>query len=245
VSYHLCRVCEYWCTDEPTWLDEAYSEAIAATDTGLMMRNLHVARVLRAVLTRFFEPGTYVDWAGGYGVLVRLMRDAGFDFYWQDRYAQNLFARGFEWADDGRSGAATLVTAIEVLEHAPDPVVLLQECLAGSGADSIFLTQELHSGGSDQDWWYLAPVTGQHVSFFSAKTLVALGDRLGMNVLSAGTSHLFTSGPIKQPRFARAVWSAKLPDRLTGRGRSTMTLADHETLTRGLMSGPIQPVQDR
>ena len=97
-----------------------------------MVRNLYVAGVLRSILSQLFAAGVYVDWAGGHGVLVRLMRDAEFDFYWQDRYAQNLFARGFEWGADSGLQPATLATAIEVLEHAPDPVVLLEECLAGS-----------------------------------------------------------------------------------------------------------------
>ncbi len=38
----------------------------------------------------------FLDYAGGYGVFTRLMRDIGFDFYWHDPYTQNLFANGFE-----------------------------------------------------------------------------------------------------------------------------------------------------
>lgn len=235
VSYHLCPRCEYWCTDEPTWLDEAYSDAIAATDTGLVLRNLLVERVLGAVLPQLFSTGPYVDWAGGHGLLVRMLRDAGFDFYWKDRYATNLFARGFDWPQTPERGPARLVTAIEVLEHAPNPVELLQECLAGSGADSIFLTQDLHSGGADHNWWYLSPVTGQHVSFFSAKTLGVMADRLQMRVLSTGTFHLFTREPISRSRFTLAVHSAKLPKRVFHRGRQPLTWADHHAVTRRLL----------
>lgn len=236
VRYHLCSQCEFWCTDEPTWLDEAYSDAIAATDTGLVLRNLLVGRVLRAVIPQLFERGPYVDWAGGHGLLVRMMRDAGFDFHWQDRYATNLFAREFDWPGTDTAGSASLVTAIEVLEHAPDPLALLQECLSGSGADSIFLTQELHSGGQDHYWWYLSPVTGQHVSFYSAETLHTLAERLGMKVLSAGTFHLFTRRPIRASRFAVAVRSAKLPERVFSRGRESLTWADHHAVTRTLLN---------
>lgn len=233
VDYHLCPRCDYWCTDEPTWLDEAYSDAIAATDTGLVMRNLLVAKVLGAIVPQLFSRGPYVDWAGGHGMLVRMMRDAGLDFYWQDRYATNLFARGFDWPPEP-AAPAQLVTAIEVLEHAPDPVALLHECLTGSGADSLFLTQELHTGGTDHQWWYLSPVTGQHVSFYSAKTLTALADRLDVRVLSAGTFHLFTREPITQSRFALAVRSAKLPRRVFQRSRQSLTWSDHHALTRQL-----------
>jgi hypothetical protein len=37
--------------------------------------------------------GTFVDIGGGYGLLTRLMRDRGFDFYWKDPHCENIFAK--------------------------------------------------------------------------------------------------------------------------------------------------------
>jgi len=34
--------------------------------------------------------GIFLDYAAGYGLFVRLMRDAGYNFRWSDLYCQNL-----------------------------------------------------------------------------------------------------------------------------------------------------------
>jgi hypothetical protein len=235
VTYHLCTTCEYWYTDEPFWLEEAYGQAIAATDTGLVQRNIGVARALRAVLPLLFPTGPYVDWAGGHGMLVRLLRDSGLEFYWQDRYAENLLARGFDWEANRNGRDATVVTAVEVLEHSPDPLGLLHECMAGSGAETVIFTQVLHAGGDDPNWWYLAPVTGQHVSFFSAKTLDWIGDELGMHLQSAGGLHVLTRSPIRASRLRWAIRVSRLPSRLWDRRRAaSLTLVDHMKMTERL-----------
>jgi hypothetical protein len=229
VSYHLCADCEYWCTDEPFWLDEAYEQAITATDTGLVQRNITVARRLRAVLPRLFPTGPYVDWAGGHGMLVRLLRDAGFEVYWQDRYAENLMARGFDW----------VATAVEVLEHTPDPLGFFRECMAGSGAEAVIFTQILHAGGDDPNWWYLSPVTGQHVSFFSAVTLARIADRLGMHVRSSSGLHVLSRSPVPTGRLRRALRVSRLPSPVwERRGSAPLTWADHLAMTERLTTAP-------
>src|ERR1700722_11538366 len=120
VSYFRCRACRFIQTEPPHWLEEAYSEAISTLDVGVMWRNLHNAGVTSAVISLLFPRGRrFLDYAAGYGTMVRLMRDGGFDFYWSDRYAKNLYARGFEHVP-GRK--YDLLTAYEVLEHLPDPL---------------------------------------------------------------------------------------------------------------------------
>lgn len=239
VAYHLCEVCEFCCTDEPFWLEEAYSQAIAATDTGLVQRNLAVARSLRMLLPRLFPTGPYVDWAGGYGMLVRLLRDDGLECYWQDRYAPNLLARGFEWEANRAGRNASVATAIEALEHAPDPLSFLSGCLAGTGARAVLFTQVLHSGRPDPDWWYLAPAAGQHVSFFSAKTLAEVAERLGMHLSSFGELHLLSCDPVSAAGSRWALRGGRLASRASarfwsGRRRASLTWADHLRLTEQL-----------
>ena len=82
---------------EPYWLEEAYNNVINLTDTGLMYRNIVFSQQLSVFLYFAFGErgeGQYLDMAGGYGVFVRLMRDIGFNFFWEDIYAKNLVARG-------------------------------------------------------------------------------------------------------------------------------------------------------
>jgi hypothetical protein len=198
VRYWYCDACEFWCTDEPHWLAEAYSKAIVDADTGLVSRNLTVTRRLTPLLLGVFgSTGTYVDYAGGYGLLVRLMRDVGFDFYWQDAYAQNLFARPFEFCDRQSSALTdatnvTAVTAVEVFEHLPDPLAFVNEIIESTGTDTIIFTTELHDTSLSTDWWYLTPMLGQHIAFYSRKTLRAMGLQTGMHAFSCGSLHMLT-----------------------------------------------------
>lgn len=234
VAYFVCKACDFWFTEEPYWLDEAYSNAIAATDTGLVQRNLELARRLPRLLDALAPEGPYVDWAGGHGLLVRLMRDAGYEFLWQDRYAENVLARGYEWERHRAGRTASAVTAIEALEHAPDPVGFLAEIRAGTGADTIIFTQELHPEDFDVDWWYLAPVAGQHVSFYGSRTLDVLADRLGLRRLSAGTLHAFTAREMTQQEFTRAADPNRIGRLRPVRRRPSLTLTDHAEQTARL-----------
>lgn len=110
--------------------------------TGVMWRNLHNAGVTAALISLLFPNGTrFLDYAGGYGTLVRLMRGRGFDFYWSDPYAKNLHARGFEHVPGSRYD---LLTASEVLEHLPNPLEDIA-CMLDL-ADNVLVTTELFAG---------------------------------------------------------------------------------------------------
>ncbi len=65
-----------------------------------------------------------MDWAGGHGLFVRLMRDQGFDFHWQDDYAENILAKPHIFARTQVPVSA--VTAFEVFEHVADPLSFVE-----------------------------------------------------------------------------------------------------------------------
>ena len=92
-SHYACTSCGFLQTDEPVWLDEAYQEAINACDTGIIDRNNQLREMASVIIYYFFgSGGRFLDYAGGYGIFTRLMRDVGFDYYWCDKYSENIFA---------------------------------------------------------------------------------------------------------------------------------------------------------
>jgi 2-polyprenyl-3-methyl-5-hydroxy-6-metoxy-1,4-benzoquinol methylase len=127
VKYYHCPSCGFLQTEEPYWLNEAYKSAIGIADTGIQKRNQLFAKRSSAIITSLFDTNKkFLDYAGGYGIFVRMMRDKGFDFYWDDPYADNLFAKGFEHNEQNKY---ELITAFECFEHFTDPINQIQKML--------------------------------------------------------------------------------------------------------------------
>lgn len=239
VNYSMCSKCDFWAAESPTWLPEAYTNAISSMDTGIARRSRQCHQTIFPLLARVFDSGgTYVDWASGPGLLVRLMRDTGLDYYWQDAYAENAFAGGFEWERGQRR--ATAVTAIEVFEHVVDPVKFVADILDATCTDTIIFTQELHHG-PDPSWWYLVPETGQHIAFYNERSLDALARRFHMSYRSAGWLHMLTSRDISQRRFAREVRLARYRAPFVRRRMASLTDSDSQLIRSRLQAG--EPTQ--
>jgi hypothetical protein len=236
VCYLRCSQCEFLCTETPYWLAEAYSQAIAATDTGIVLRNLRIAKQLTCVLPQLFgAKARFLDVAGGTGLLARLMRDNGFDFYWEDLYCQNVLAFGFDAA--AHTGAFDAVTAFEALEHMEKPYDFIRECVERSTTGTFLFTTELFvSPKPAEDWWYFTRATGQHISFFSTRTLLQIAQNLQLRFLTHGGLHLLTRMPISENVYKSAL------DRVdhglfdqTMASRTGLTWSDHIAMTTRVM----------
>jgi hypothetical protein len=193
-------------TETPHWLEIAYESPITRSDIGLVQRNLDLARSTQLLINWCFDRrARFLDYAGGYGLLVRLLRDRGFDFHLYEPFTDNLFAQGFQIEDAPfENDRFEVVTAFEVLEHLEHPVQHIENMLSVS--DAIFATTTLYPEDSNPlkaEWDYLAPETGQHIAFFSSRTFRYIADRYGLQYNSyGGVFHLLTKRRINPLLFA-------------------------------------------
>lgn len=191
INYFYCDNCGFLQTEKPYWLDQAYSSAISSLDTGIVKRNIDLSKFMTLFIYLFFNNKLkFLDYGGGSGLFVRLMRDIGLDFYWQDLYAQNIFAHGFELNSDLKN--IDLITSFECFEHFVDPIKELESILKIS-RNILFTTQLLPNKIPDiNSWWYYALDTGQHISFYSLKTLNFIANKYNLNLYSWGSTHFLT-----------------------------------------------------
>jgi len=198
-------------TETPYWLARSYVEPVNQSDTGILARNELNARIVLMVRRLLHLRGPIVDCAGGYGILVRTLRDYGVEAFWADKYCDNLFARGFEY----QGGEVGLVTAFEAFEHFVDPSAELKYQLSIAPNVLISTATVPEPTPHPDQWWYYGTDHGQHIGFFRTKTLRYLADKLGKRLVTDGSSyHLFSDrafGPLN--------WRAKIfLNRLVSRG---------------------------
>ena len=228
VKYFQCTNCGFTQTEEPYWLDEAYSESINVSDTGYMQRNIVFSKKLTVILKLFFNKSAkYLDFAGGYGVFVRLMRDVGFDFYWEDKYTKNYFAKGFEY--NGQD--IELVTSFESFEHFVNPIDEIEKLL--SITNNIIFSTELMPENNPKPsvWWYYGIEHGQHISFYSEKTLHFIANKYGLKYTNLGGLHLFSKKKISAYSRVLLKFTNYGLYRLFLRGMESHIWSDHCKLT--------------
>ena len=213
-EYRQCEACGYVFIVEPHWLEEAYSTAIAALDTGIVTRNLWLADATSALLgLSLRHVRRSLDYGGGSGLLVRLMRDRGHDFHWHDAYSPNLLAGGFE-SDAGAT--YDMLTAFELVEHLDEPVATI-DAMHALAPVLVVSTELLPAGTSGvDDWWYFAPESGQHIGFFTTRSLAILAERLGLTLSSnLRNLHVLAPRPVSKGLLrvlrkpSRARWLAR------------------------------------
>jgi hypothetical protein len=192
VQYYQCEKCLLVQTEYPYWLEEAYKYPINVFDTGIIKRNLVLSRITSAVLILLLgRKIKCLDFAGGYGLFTRLMRDLGFDFYWRDKYTENLLARGFEYTED--LGPVGLVTLFEGFEHFVEPMDEIGE-LAKISTNILFSSMTVPRPiPQPGDWWYYGLQHGQHVSLYSVETLKYIAEIMGLEFYTNGRNlHMLT-----------------------------------------------------
>jgi hypothetical protein len=191
-DYYFCENCKFLFAGNPGWLEEAYKSPINLTDTGLVGRNIHLSKVVSFLIYCLFDrTGKFLDYAGGYGLFTRLMRDTGFDFFWYDPYSTNLLSKGFEF-NISSGEKAEVLTAFEVFEHLDNPLHEIEKMLNHSR--NIFFSTELLPLPipEPKDYWYYGFEHGQHIAFYSTYTLSFIARKYGLKYYNLGNLHLFS-----------------------------------------------------
>lgn len=201
VRYYCCQTCSFMQTEDPYWLEEAYESPINLYDTGIVRRNLVLSRITSAILLFLLhKEARCLDYAGGFGIYTRLMRDLGFDFHWQDPYAENLVARGFEYSAD--MGPVELLTSFESFEHFVEPMSQVRRMLEIS-ENILFSSMVVPMPiPKPEEWWYYGLEHGQHVSFYSLRTWKYIANTMELGFCTNGRNlHFLTRKKISNLRF--------------------------------------------
>lgn len=237
-EFFRCPDCGFVQAGDPVWLEESYSQAITRSDIGLAGRNLSLARTTDLYLRLLFGPAArrekYLDYGAGYGLLVRLMRDRGYDFYWQDDYCRNIFAQGFEAETAPEKTGFKLLTAFEVFEHLPLPGLELKKML-GLAPNILFTTLLLPEPAPPLDqWWYYGLEHGQHISFYTKGSLARLAEQNQLHLFSIdAATHLFTAQPASMLKLRLAARLSRLifPGLERQARKNSLLARDFEKLT--------------
>lgn len=223
-----CRTCWF---RHPDWLAEAYETTLTSGDIGLISRNTFVLKAialyLRVSRPRFREP--ILDFGAGTGILVRSLRDAGYDARYFDHYGGNHFAQGHEGTLDERYG---LATAVEVLEHVVELEKTLHDLLSCS--TELFFTTTLIDAQTPalESWPYYGLDHGQHIMFPSRSGLELFARSKGMWFATCGDLHLITPSRRRARLFAAAMAIHATRVRLRFRSRRSLLWTDVADLGR-------------
>lgn len=210
VAYFACESCHSLQTEKPYWLEEAYKDLNFSKDTGMVSRTLYTARLLMAfaLLESFDRNDVCIDFGSGTGLLTRLLRDVGLNAFCCDKYCENIFSIGFEKKFTDLE-MIKMVSVFEVLEHLSEPLRTL-DGIFSQKPEYVFCSTKIYKG-QGVDWWYLLN-DGQHVQFYSLKSLELVAKYFGYFFQSCGgTYHLFSRDPFHPKLLKRIIKKADSP----------------------------------
>jgi SAM-dependent methyltransferase len=185
VHYMLCSDCSFCFAPEiMTWPLAKFKEKIYNDEYVLVDPDYVEARP-RAnatnLISMFGDRGQtirHLDYGGGEGLLVKLLRDSN----WQSTSYDPFVNKD---VDLEQIGKFDLITAFEVFEHVPNVQELMSNLCSLLTPGGLVLFSTLLLDGniySHQriNWWYASPRNG-HISLFSKKSLDIIAKQRGFN----------------------------------------------------------------
>lgn len=179
-----CSVCGFSFISDPWWLESTFEDRLHRMDVGSLERSLYVARFLKgvSVLIKRWKDQPMLDFGAGDGVLVRHLRDRGLQIRYSDPFASPVFFVGDAINEDDKFELSVLS---EVALHFVDPLQEFKSLLVRS--NQVLFTAVKAPEKIDENWWYLMKSTGQHVAFYSKKSIDKLAKELGCHSYGKGS----------------------------------------------------------
>lgn len=234
VSLFRCNQCKSLQTEEPYWLDEAYADPRPVRDVWMVERNQRLQALVYLTTKIFgFSNDKILDWGGGNGLLVRMLRDVGLDAYLLDKYATNYYAVGFE---DNPSQEYSTITAFEVWEHLPHPRSTFEEIFQRQPKIHLISTS-LYSN-QDDNWFYILPNSGQHIFFYSSRAIQWVANHFDYGVIVRDGFCLFYQ---KQLKFNQQLMNFLLGQKRQHLNQIIFSILANHNFT----DGDFQKLQDR
>jgi hypothetical protein len=128
---------------------------------------LHNAAFLDALTSQLnLSNEPLIDYGCGSGLTARILRDVGINAYGYDTYSTPRLLMGFQ--TETLEGAS-IINLCEVAEHFPNPKSSFEHIFSCN--PKVVVVQTGIFNEPNVDWGYLAPEHGQHIFFYSEKTV--------------------------------------------------------------------------
>ena len=172
VKYFNCKTCASLQTEEPYWLEDAYQPINEQLDTGQFIRCLNNAAFLDALISQLnLQNKSCIDYGCGSGLTARILRDVGINAQGYDAYSTPRLLMGFQVQT---LESAAIINLCEVAEHFPNPKSSFAHIFSCN--PEVVVVQTGIFTEPDENWGYLAPEHGQHIFFYSKKTISYLAN---------------------------------------------------------------------
>lgn len=190
VVYSKCENCRFIFTQffddfsPEEWSFYIYNDEYVRVDPGYISgRPQSNLRQLSRFLRNKEKDIIGLDYGGGSGLTANLMNEAGYSFDFYDPFGHN------ELSFD-KKGKYNFCSAMEVIEHSPNPVEFISDILSRCSQNRLIILigtsthDDMVSPETRLSWYYAAPRNG-HISLFSKRSLKYLSERFGLNYVSA------------------------------------------------------------
>ncbi|MFQ5484575.1 MAG: class I SAM-dependent methyltransferase [Desulfobacterales bacterium] len=133
------------------------------------------------------EKAKILDFGAGSGLLVRFLRDEGFDAFGYDKYSETPFCKNVSFKNvvSIADKKFDLIIALEVTEHLLRPQETLKQLVSLlSKKGIVFLSTTCYDKDvHDENWDYLISQGGQHINFASQEGLRILANSQNLSTM--------------------------------------------------------------